>query len=77
MDAPARMSDPAARECRCEDCGHVDWVDGPIVAPTVGVVCDACRRSPCPQCDGEMRPTHPHVLDQFHQGATNAPRVTA
>ena len=66
------MRDPAMRECRCETCGHVDWVGGPLV-PTRGIVCDVCRRTPCPECEGPMRPTHPGLLADFEKGVTNAP----
>lgn len=58
------MSDPEARECRCENCGTVDWVGGPL-APTPGLVCDVCRDTPCSNCNGEMRPTHPYLLANF------------
>lgn len=71
MEAPRNMRDPDARECRCESCGYVDWVDAPIVAPTPGIVCDVCRRSPCPNCDGAMRPTHPYLFANFDD-LTNA-----
>lgn len=63
------MVDPAKRECRCEKCGHTDWVDGPL-APTPGIVCDVCRRG-CPKCSGPMRPTHPEMIAAFDRGATN------
>lgn len=72
MKPPTRMSEPSARECRCESCGHTDWVSGPVVAPTIGIICDVCRREPCTACEGPMRPTHPYVLKQFEAGATNA-----
>lgn len=60
------MVDPEGREARCEQCDHVDWVGGPL-APTPGIVCDICRREPCPKCGAEntMRPTHPFLLANF------------
>jgi hypothetical protein len=64
---PANMVDPASRECRCGDCGHVDWVGGPI-APTPGIVCDVCRDTACALCGRfAMRPTHPYLLERFDE----------
>lgn len=71
MEPPARMSDPDARECRCNTCDHTDWVGGPIT-PTIGIVSDVCRRDPCPECGGTMQPTHPFVRREYERGATNA-----
>ena len=69
---PARMSDPEARECRCEDCDHVDWVGGlGGIAPTAGIVADVCHRDPCPRCNGQMKPAHPFVLGVFGQVGEN------
>lgn len=65
------LREPEFRECACENCGRVEFVNGPLV-PTPGIVCDICRRSPCSQCDGQMLPTHPEMLAAFHEGTTNA-----
>lgn len=73
---PVNMSQPAGRECRCEGCGLVQWVNGPI-APPVGLVCDVCRSDPCPKCGGQMLPVHSYVLEQFHAGASNSPHAVA